>query len=97
MLKSAQERIVGSPILMIDEVHLRHLTADEAMLKLDKYLHDAFVAGLYRVKVIHGRGTGTLRRLVGKQLAEHPLVSSYRSGVYGEGGSGVTVVELSLK
>ena len=78
-----------------DEVHLRHLTVDEAMLKLDQYLNDAFLAGFYRVRVVHGKGTGTLRRLVSQQLAKHPLVRSYRPGGYGEGGAGVTVVELA--
>ena len=82
---------------MIDEVHLRHLTVDEAMLKLDKYIHDAFMAGLYRVKVVHGKGTGTLKQIVHGQLAKHPLVKSYRLGQYGEGGAGVTIVELTLK
>ncbi len=78
----------------IDEVHLRHLTVDEALLKLDKYLNDAFMAGLYQVRVIHGKGTGTLRQVIREQLAEHPLVKSYRPGGYGEGGAGVTIVEL---
>jgi len=82
---------------VIDEVHLRHLTVDEALLKLDKYLHDAFVAGLYQIRVIHGKGTGTLRQVIRKQLANHPLVKSYRPGGYGEGGAGVTMVELALK
>jgi len=82
---------------MIDEVHLRHLTVDEALLKLDKYIHDAFMAGLYLVKVVHGKGTGTLKKAVHEQLAEHPLVKSYRLGKYGEGGTGVTIVELALK
>jgi len=82
---------------MVDEVHLRQLTVDEAILKLDEYIHDAFMAGLYRVKVVHGKGTGTLKQAVHKQLAEHPLVKSYRLGKYGEGGSGVTIVELTLK
>lgn len=82
---------------MIDEVRLRHLTVDEALLKLEKYLNDAFMGGLYRVKVVHGRGTGTLRQVVRQQLAKHPLVKSYRAGGYGEGGDGVTVVELALK
>ena len=80
---------------MIDEVHLRHLTVDEALLKLDKYLHDAFMAGLYRVTVVHGRGTGILQKIVREQLAKHPLVQSYRLGGYGEGGTGVTIVELA--
>ena len=82
---------------MMDEVHLRLLTVDEAQLKLDKYLHDAFMAGLYQVRVVHGKGTGVLRLMVSRQLAKHPLVNSYRPGGYGEGGSGVTIVELASK
>ena len=82
---------------MIDEIHLRRLTVDEALLKLDKCLNDAFMAGLYQVRVIHGKGSGTLRRLVREQLARHPLVKSYRAGEYGEGGAGVTIVELTDK
>ena len=80
-----------------NEVHLRRLTLDEALPKLDQYLNDAFMAGLYQVRGIHGKGTGTLRQMVQKQLAKHPLVTSYRLGGYGEGGTGVTIVELSLK
>jgi len=77
-----------------DEVHLRRLTVDEALLKLDKYLNNAFMAGLYQVRVIHGKGTGTLRQAVREELAKHPLVKSYRAAGYGEGGAGVTIVEL---
>jgi len=80
-----------------NEVMLRHLTVDEALIKLDKYLHDAFMAGLYQVRVVHGKGTGTLRRVVKETLARHPLVQSYRLGVYGEGGDGVTIVELAQR
>jgi DNA mismatch repair protein MutS2 len=78
-----------------DELHLRHLTLDEALPKLDKYLNDAFMAGFYQVKIIHGKGTGTLRQAVRKKLDKHPLVDSYRPAGYGEGGGGVTIVELS--
>ena len=80
-----------------DEVRLRHLTVDEALPKLDQYLHDAFMAGLYQVRIIHGKGTGTLRRVVQERLAKHPLVKSYRPGEYGEGGDGVTIVQLADK
>ncbi len=80
-----------------DEVRLRHLTVDEALPKLDQYLHDAFMAGLFQVRVIHGKGTGTLRRVVQERLAKHPLVKSYRPGEYGEGGDGVTIVQLADK
>jgi len=81
----------------IGEVYLRQLTVDDALLKLDKYLNDAFMAGLYQIRVIHGKGTGTLRQVVREQLAKHPLVKSYRAGDYGEGGAGVTMVELVQK
>jgi len=82
---------------VIDELHLRRLTVDEALPKLDQYLNDAFMAGLYQVRIIHGKGTGTLRQVVRDQLTKHPLVKSYRPGEYGEGGAGVTIVELAQK
>jgi len=85
----------ANPRPVTDEVHLRQLTVDEALLKLDKYLNDAFMAGFYQVRVIHGKGTGTLRQVVRKELARHPLVKSYRPGEYGEGGAGVTIVTLT--
>jgi len=85
----------ANPRPVTDEVHLRQLTVDEALLKLDKYLNDAFMAGFYQVRVIHGKGTGTLRQVVRKELARHPLVKSYRPGEYGEGGAGVTIVTLA--
>ncbi len=82
---------------VLNEIHLRRLTIDEASLRLDQYLDDAFMAGLYQVRVIHGKGTGTLRQAVREQLGKHPLVKSYRLGGYGEGGAGVTIVELARK
>lgn len=82
-------------ITVPDEVRLRQLTVDEALLKLDKYLHDAFMAGLYQVRVVHGKGTGTLRQAIQESLQGHSLVKSYRIGEYGEGGSGVTIVQLT--
>ena len=82
------------PPTLSNEVHLRRLTVEEALLKLDKYLDDALMAGLWQVRVVHGKGTGTLRQVVHRVLAKHPLVKSYRLGGYGEGGAGVTIVEL---
>jgi DNA mismatch repair protein MutS2 len=80
-----------------DELHLRRFSVDEALLKLDRYLNDAFLSGLCQIRIIHGKGTGTLRRVVQERLATHPLVKSYRSGDYGEGGEGVTIVQLAEK
>jgi DNA mismatch repair protein MutS2 len=80
-----------------DEIKLRQLTVDEALFRLDQYLHDAFMAGLIQVRVVHGKGTGTLRQAIQEVLAEHPLVKSYRIGGYGEGGTGVTIVQLADK
>jgi DNA mismatch repair protein MutS2 len=88
-VKSSQGR---EPVA--SEIHLRRLTVDEALFQLDRYLNDAFMAGLSQVRVIHGKGTGTLRQAIRRELATHSLVKSYRPGSYGEGGAGVTMVEL---
>jgi DNA mismatch repair protein MutS2 len=82
---------------VIDEIKLRQLTVDEALFRLDQYLHDAFMAGLYQVRIVHGKGTGTLRQAIRERLAQHPLVKSYRTGEYGEGGIGVTIVQVADK
>ena len=76
------------------EVDLRGLTTLEALDKVDKYLDDAALAGLSPVTIIHGKGTGALRTAITEHLRRHPQVKSYRLGIYGEGESGVTIVEL---
>ena len=82
---------------MTDEVHLRHLTVDEALIKLDEFIHSAYMAGLLQVKVIHGKRGGIIRQMVQRELARHPLVQSFRLGERGEGSVGVTIVQLSSK
>ncbi len=77
-----------------DEIDLHGLIADEALFRLDRYLNDAFVAGMLQVRVVHGKGTGTLRQAVREMLKTHPLVESFRPGDVREGGGGATVVEL---
>ncbi len=76
------------------ELDLRGQYPDEAVIMVDKYLDDACLAGLSRVYLIHGKGTGALRAAVHRQLKEHRRVKSFRLGEHGEGGLGVTVVEL---
>ncbi|MBI2845588.1 MAG: endonuclease MutS2 [Chloroflexi bacterium] len=75
-------------------LNLRGRKAEEALSLLDKYLDQAFVAGLDTVRILHGRGTGTLRRLVRQELSRHPLVASVQGAEEQEGGEGVTVVKL---
>lgn len=73
---------------------LRGARVDEALDGLARYLDDAALAGLDRVTIIHGLGTGALRDAVRAAAATHPLVKSFRPGERGEGGDGATIVSL---
>lgn len=75
-------------------VDIRGTDSEEGCYLVDKYLDDAYVAGLQEVSIIHGKGTGVLRKSINDMLKRHPHVKTYRLGEYGEGGSGVTVVSL---
>ncbi len=87
-------RLVGGTEEMPSEIHLRGMRADDALITLEKFLDDAYLAGLARVRVVHGKGTGTLRRAVREMLEGHPLVASFRAGDQYEGEEGVTIVAL---
>jgi len=76
------------------ELDLRGLKVDEALEAVEKYLDDAALAGLKKVHIIHGKGTGALRQAVGNYLRSHPAVKGTRFGDQHEGGDGVTVAEL---
>lgn len=76
------------------ELSLLGQTTDEAQAAVEKFLDDAVRAGHTAVRVVHGKGTGALRRAVETCLRAHPLVSRFRAAAPGEGGSGATVVEL---
>lgn len=77
------------------EVDLRGMNIEEALPVLDKYIDDAFMAGMASVSIIHGKGTGVLRKAVREYLHSDKRIKSYRSGEYGEGDTGVTVITLS--
>jgi DNA mismatch repair protein MutS2 len=77
------------------EMNIIGRTTDEARDLLEKYLDDAFLAGLTSVRIIHGKGTGALRRAVEEVLSAHPLVAEHRPGAPSEGGGGATVATLS--
>lgn len=76
------------------EVSLRGMRADDALDKLEKYLDRAYLAGLPYVRIVHGKGTGTLRKLARDLLRQHPLVASIREAEQHEGGEGVTIAKL---
>jgi DNA mismatch repair protein MutS2 len=80
-----------SPGIRLD---LRGCTVDEALQRLDHHLDAALRAELPWIHIIHGKGTGALRRAVRDFLVDHPVVSSYESGGAKEGGAGVTVAKL---
>lgn len=76
------------------ELDLRGSNLEEAMLETDRFLDESFLNGFGQVYVIHGKGTGVLRAGLQEYFRRHKHVKSYRLGNYGEGGAGVTVVEL---
>ena len=80
-----------------NEIMLRHKFKDEAIAELDKYIDQAIVAKLGRVKIIHGRHGGVLREAVHEYLRNHPCVKDFSLAGYGEGGIGVTIVVLGKK
>ncbi|WP_188453466.1 endonuclease MutS2 [Virgibacillus oceani] len=86
--------VKGSNYHVSTELDLRGERFEDALIKLEKYLDDAMLAGYPKVSVIHGKGTGALRTGVKEFAKKHPGISAFRTGTMGEGGSGVTILEL---
>lgn len=76
------------------ELDLRGESLEEAIIEVDRFLDESYLAGMGQVYIIHGKGTGVLRAGIQDYLRRHSLVKAYRNGNYGEGGNGVTVAEL---
>lgn len=87
MQSRAQREVSG-------ELDIRGMASDEAILELDRYIDNAVVSGLEIIRIIHGKGTGVLRKNVQSHLRSHKNIKSFRLGTFGEGENGVTVAEL---
>ena len=92
----AVEPLRASPRPVAPELLLLGQTTDEARDCVEQYLDDALLAGLESVRLVHGKGTGALRKAVRDLLAGHPLVESFRDGAPSEGGTGATVAALKV-
>jgi len=93
--KSGSGKIkMNKGITVSSEINLIGMTRDEAVMELDKYLDDAILSSLATVRIVHGKGSGILREAVASELRKNKHVKSFRLGVYGEGETGVTIVEF---
>jgi DNA mismatch repair protein MutS2 len=79
---------------MNSELDLRGMDSVEAVSVMERYLDEAMRSKLHSVRIIHGKGTGVLRKAVHQALKKNRFIKSYRLGVYGEGEDGVTIVEF---
>ncbi len=77
-----------------DEIDLRGMNGDEAWFKVDKYIDEAILAGFSRVRLIHGKGTGALKKALWQFLRGDKRIASFRIGQFGEGDGGVTILDL---
>ena len=78
------------------EIDIRGMASDEAIIELDRYIDNAVLSGITDIRIIHGKGTGVLRKAVQAHLKHHKNIESYRLGVFGEGENGVTVAQIKV-
>lgn len=95
--RNSSTSISVSDDVVPNEIMLRHKLKEEAISELDKYIDQAIVAKLGRVRIIHGKHGGVLRNAVHEYLSSHPFVKKYHIADYSEGGLGVTIAILEKK
>ncbi len=95
MQRSSSGRLKMSKSYSVSpEINLLGRTVDEALAELDKYLDDAYLAHLSSVRIVHGKGTGALRKAVQNYLRKNKTIKNFRQGEFGEGDAGVTIAEF---
>lgn len=103
LLDSKPKKIHGSStrtvksraeVVVNRDLDLRGQSSFEAISEIDSFIDSALISGINQLTIIHGKGTGVLRKAVHQHLKTHPSVRTFRLGVFGEGDSGVTIVEL---
>ena len=99
VVSGAQKKNTGAYRMSVsrdfrDEIDLRGKTGDEAWSAVDKYFDEASIAGFHTLRLIHGKGTGALKKALWEALKKDSRVKTFRIGQFGEGDGGVTVVEL---
>ncbi len=92
--KTTPSKMINKSRDLSTELQLIGMTVDEAIPTLEKYLDDVYLSNVGMVRIVHGKGTGTLKKAVHDYLRKNPNVKSFRLGLYGEGDTGVTVVEM---
>ena len=85
---------VSKTKLANSELNVIGLTVNEALPLVDKFIDDCFLAKLQTARIVHGKGTGKLRQAIQTHLKKHSHIKSYRTGTYGEGEMGVTIIEI---
>ena len=91
---SAGKLKMSKSLSVSPEINLIGKTVDEALGELDKYLDDAYLAHLHTVRIVHGKGTGALRKAVHNHLKHQKYIKSFHLGEFGEGDAGVTIAEF---
>jgi DNA mismatch repair protein MutS2 len=91
-----QVRLPQAPSAVAEQIEVRGQTLDEALPLIEKFIDDGFRAGVPRLRVVHGKGTGKMRQAVRELLSKHPLVKHFDFAAPAEGGEGVTVVDMAI-